>query len=213
MILHGDCRQQLATLEDCSVDSIVTDPPYELGFMGKKWDASGIAYDPTVWTECLRVLKPGGHLLAFGGTRTYHRMTVAIEDAGFEIREAQDCRAARTEIAARRPDLLLVDWMLPDMTGLEFTRQLKRDPNLKELPVIMLTARAEEADKVAGLEGGADDYVTKPFSTRELMARIQAVPDEDALGRYVTMRVGEERTAVIRPSSTIGNYRRIVRVA
>jgi two-component system phosphate regulon response regulator PhoB len=61
------------------------------------------------------------------------------------------------------------------MTGLEFTRQLKRDPNLKELPIIMLTARAEEADKVAGLEGGADDYVTKPFSTRELMARIQAV--------------------------------------
>ena len=88
MILHGDCRQQLATLEDCSVDSIVTDPPYELGFMGKKWDASGIAYDQTVWTECLRVLKPGGHLLAFGGTRTYHRMTVAIEDAGFEIRDS-----------------------------------------------------------------------------------------------------------------------------
>jgi len=88
VILHGDCRQQLATLEDCSVDSIVTDPPYELGFMGKKWDASGIAYDSTVWTECLRVLKPGGHLLAFGGTRTYHRMTCAIEDAGFEIRDS-----------------------------------------------------------------------------------------------------------------------------
>jgi len=87
-ILHGDCREQLATLPDCSVDAIVTDPPYELGFMGKKWDASGIAYDPTVWAECLRVLKPGGHLLAFGGTRTYHRMTVAIEDAGFEIRDS-----------------------------------------------------------------------------------------------------------------------------
>lgn len=87
-ILHGDCREQLATLPDCSVDSIVTDPPYELGFMGKRWDASGIAYDPQVWGECLRVLKPGGHLLAFGGTRTYHRMTVAIEDAGFEIRDS-----------------------------------------------------------------------------------------------------------------------------
>lgn len=87
-ILHGDCREQLATLPDCSIDSIVTDPPYELGFMGKRWDASGIAYDPTVWQECLRVLKPGGHLLAFGGTRTYHRMTVAIEDAGFEIRDS-----------------------------------------------------------------------------------------------------------------------------
>ena len=97
-----------------------------------------------------------------------------LRRAGFEIREAQDCRAARTEIAARRPDLLLVDWMLPDMTGLEFTRQLKRDPNLKELPIIMLTARAEEADKVAGLEGGADDYVTKPFSTVRAAGPISA---------------------------------------
>jgi site-specific DNA-methyltransferase (adenine-specific) len=70
-----------------SVDSIVTDPPYELGFMGKKWDSSGIAYDQTLWAECLRVLKPGGHLIAFGGTRTYHRMTCAIEDVGFEIRD------------------------------------------------------------------------------------------------------------------------------
>ena len=85
---HGDCRAIIATLPDCSVDSIVTDPPYELGFMGKRWDASGVAYDVTLWAECLRVLKPGGHLLAFGGTRTYHRMTVAIEDAGFEIRDS-----------------------------------------------------------------------------------------------------------------------------
>jgi site-specific DNA-methyltransferase (adenine-specific) len=74
-------------MPDNSVDSIVTDPPYELGFMGKKWDSSGIAYDQTLWAECLRVLKPGGHLIAFGGTRTYHRMTCAIEDAGFEIRD------------------------------------------------------------------------------------------------------------------------------
>jgi site-specific DNA-methyltransferase (adenine-specific) len=87
-IHHGDCRNIIADLPDCSVDSIVTDPPYELGFMGKAWDGSGIAYDPTLWAECLRVLKPGGHLLAFGGTRTYHRMTVAIEDAGFEIRDS-----------------------------------------------------------------------------------------------------------------------------
>ena len=83
----GDCREIIATLPDCSIDSIVTDPPYELGFMGKKWDATGIAYDVNLWLECLRVLKPGGHLLAFGGTRTYHRMTCAIEDAGFEIRD------------------------------------------------------------------------------------------------------------------------------
>jgi len=70
-----------------SVDGIVTDPPYELSFMGKHWDSSGIAYDPIVWQQALRVLKPGGHLLSFGGTRTYHRMVVAIEDAGFEIRD------------------------------------------------------------------------------------------------------------------------------
>jgi 16S rRNA G966 N2-methylase RsmD len=77
----------LPTLPDNSVDSIVTDPPYELGFMGKKWDSSGIAYSVELWQECLRVLKPGGHLLAFSGSRTYHRMTVAIEDAGFEVRD------------------------------------------------------------------------------------------------------------------------------
>ena len=87
-VLHGDCREQLANLEDGSVDAIVTDPPYELGFMGKRWDASGIAYDATVWAECYRVLKPGGHVLAFGGTRTYHRMACAIEDVGFEIRDS-----------------------------------------------------------------------------------------------------------------------------
>lgn len=84
--LHtGDCLDVLRTMADCSVDSIVTDPPYGLSFMGKRWD-----YDvPSVaiWTECLRVLKPGGHLLAFAGTRTQHRMAVRIEDAGFEIRD------------------------------------------------------------------------------------------------------------------------------
>ena len=77
----------MATLPECSVDAIVTDPPYELGFMGKGWDSTGVANDVETWRQCLRVLKPGGHLLAFGGTRTYHRMAVAIEDAGFEIRD------------------------------------------------------------------------------------------------------------------------------
>ena len=86
-ILVGDCRVMMATLPDASVDSIVCDPPYELGFMGKAWDASGIAYDQEVWRQALRVLKPGGHLLAFSGSRTYHRMTCAIEDAGFTIRD------------------------------------------------------------------------------------------------------------------------------
>jgi site-specific DNA-methyltransferase (adenine-specific) len=86
--LHlGDCMDVLKTIEDASVDSIVTDPPYELGFMGKGWDKSGIANNVEMWSEALRVLKPGGHLLAFSGSRTYHRMVCAIEDAGFEVRD------------------------------------------------------------------------------------------------------------------------------
>jgi DNA modification methylase len=87
-VLHrGDSRDVLASMGEASVDAVVCDPPYELGFMGKAWDASGIAYDLGLWSGVLRVLKPGGHLLAFGGTRTYHRMACAIEDAGFEIRD------------------------------------------------------------------------------------------------------------------------------
>jgi DNA modification methylase len=88
-VVHvGNNLDILPTLPDNSVDSIVTDPPYELGFMGKKWDNSGIAYNVELWKECLRVLKPGGHLLSFGGTRTWHRVAVAIEDAGFEVRDS-----------------------------------------------------------------------------------------------------------------------------
>jgi len=86
-VYNMDCLEGMKLLDDNSVDSIVTDPPYELGFMGKKWDSTGIAYNVELWKECLRVLKPGGHLLAFGGTRTYHRMACAIEDAGFEIKD------------------------------------------------------------------------------------------------------------------------------
>ena len=98
-----------------------------------------------------------------------------LRRAGFEVREAVDYREAREALADQRPDLVLIDWMLPDMSGLELTRTLKRDRETRELPVIMLTARAEEGDKVTGLESGADDYVTKPFSPRELIARINAV--------------------------------------
>jgi two-component system phosphate regulon response regulator PhoB len=99
----------------------------------------------------------------------------ALRRAGFGVQEAEDSRTARGMLADARPDLLLVDWMLPDMSGLELTRLIKRDRETRDVPVIMLTARAGEADKVAGLEGGADDYVTKPFSPRELLARINAV--------------------------------------
>jgi two-component system phosphate regulon response regulator PhoB len=108
--------------------------------------------------------RPIREMIAFG-----------LKRAGFLVSEAEDSRSARLQLADRRPDLVLVDWMLPDMSGLELTRLLKRDRETRELPIIMLTARAEEGDKVAGLEGGADDYVTKPFSPRELLARINAV--------------------------------------
>lgn len=86
-LIQADCLRALAVFPENRFDSCVTDPPYELGFMGKKWDASGIAFSVDLWRAVLRVLKPGAHLLAFGGTRTAHRMACAIEDAGFEIRD------------------------------------------------------------------------------------------------------------------------------
>jgi two-component system phosphate regulon response regulator PhoB len=95
--------------------------------------------------------------------------------AGFEVDEAEDCRTARQRIADVRPDLVLMDWMLPDSSGLELTRALRRDEANRDLPIIMLTAKAQEREKVVGLEGGADDYMTKPFSSRELIARINAL--------------------------------------
>ena len=87
-VMVGSCLDRMKELPDSSVDAVVTDPPYELGFMGKSWDSSGIAFKTDVWLECLRVLKPGGHLLAFGGSRTWHRIAVAVEDAGFQIRDS-----------------------------------------------------------------------------------------------------------------------------
>ena len=86
-IINGDCLEELDKLQENSVDSIVTDPPYELNFMGKGWDNAGISFQKDTWEKCIRVLKPGGYLLAFGGSRTFHRIAVAIEDAGFEIRD------------------------------------------------------------------------------------------------------------------------------
>lgn len=107
---------------------------------------------------------PLREMLAFG-----------LQRAGYQVTEAGTCAAARAAIADRRPNLLLLDWMLPDMSGLEFARALRRDEATRELPIIMLTARVAEDDKVTGLQSGADDYITKPFSARELAARIEAV--------------------------------------
>jgi two-component system phosphate regulon response regulator PhoB len=108
--------------------------------------------------------QPIRDLIAFG-----------LRRAGCDVALAEHSQAALASIGDRRPDLVLVDWMLPDMSGVELVRTLRRDANTRDIPVIMLTARGEEADKVTGLESGADDYVTKPFSARELVARIQAV--------------------------------------
>lgn len=86
-IYQGNSKSQLQNLDDQSIHSVVTDPPYELGFMDRDWDESGIAFDEEFWSEVRRVLKPGGHVLSFGGARTHHRLMVAIENSGFEIRD------------------------------------------------------------------------------------------------------------------------------
>ena len=99
----------------------------------------------------------------------------ALRKAGFEPVHAGDGRDAQAAIADRIPDLILLDWMLPGSSGLELARRWRRDPLTREVPIIMLTARGEEDDRVGGLEAGVDDYVVKPFSARELLARIRAV--------------------------------------
>lgn len=99
----------------------------------------------------------------------------ALEQAGFGVVEAPSAMAAQERIAESRPQLILMDWMLPDMAGVDLTKRLKKDEYSRDIPVIMLTAKGEVDDRVKGLEAGADDYVPKPFSPRELVARIRAV--------------------------------------
>ena len=99
----------------------------------------------------------------------------ALERADFRISLAGDVPEARLRIAESRPDLILLDWMMPGVSGIEFTRELKTGPMTKDIPIIMVTARAEEEDTVRGLNVGCDDYISKPFSFPELTARIQAV--------------------------------------
>ena len=102
-------------------------------------------------------------------------ISIALDLAGFDTIEAEDAIAAHHKIVDERPSLILLDWMLPGMTGIELCRRIKRDETLNEIPVIMLTARGDEDHKIQGLDSGADDYITKPFSTRELVSRIKAV--------------------------------------
>jgi two-component system phosphate regulon response regulator PhoB len=102
-------------------------------------------------------------------------LKVNLVDAGYEVKTASDAESAQSILKDKLPDLLLLDWMLPGQSGLAFAKQLRADARTKELPVIMVTARTDEADRVAGLEAWVDDYVTKPFSPRELKARIKSV--------------------------------------
>ena len=150
-LFHGDCLKVLPTLEENSVDSIVTDPPYELGFMGKKWDATGVAFNVDVWREAYRVLKPGGHLLAFSGSRTYHRMAVAIEDAGFEIRDQ-----IMWVYGSGFPKSMAIDKQLDKQLGVE-REVVGRNPNSRE---------NSTKDNTLFESGtvGKTDYITKPSS-------------------------------------------------
>lgn len=102
-------------------------------------------------------------------------LRVNLLDAGYEVREAADAESAQGLINAVLPDLLLLDWMLPGQSGLAWAKQLRADARTREIPIIMVTARSDEGDRIAGLEAWVDDYVTKPFSPRELKARIKSV--------------------------------------
>ena len=126
-----------------------------------------------------------------------------LEREGFRVAEARDGEEAMLQIAERKPDLVLLDWMLPLVSGIEVCRRLRRAPETRSLPVVMVTARGEETDRVRGLDSGADDYVVKPFSPSELVARLRAVirrarPDAaDNLLRYadVTMDLTAHRVS------------------
>jgi len=102
-------------------------------------------------------------------------IAAALEMAGYHCIEASDCKQAHSLIIDHKPDLILLDWMMPGTPGIEFAHRLKRDELTQEIPIILLTAKSDEDNKVQGLDSGADDYITKPFSPRELVARLKAV--------------------------------------
>jgi len=124
-------------------------------------------------------------------------MKFAFHDSDYSLLEAEDAEQAQLLIIKERPDLILLDWMLPGMSGLELAQRLKKDEFSQEIPIIMLTARGEENDRIRGLDSGADDYVTKPFSPRELMARIKAVlrrvsPEKEGILEIGGIRIDSE---------------------
>jgi len=160
-IHHGDNREVLKNLADNSIDSVVTDPPYELGFMGKSWDATGVAYSVELWQEVMRVLKPGGHLLAFSGSRTYHRMAVAIEDAGFEIRDqimwiygsgfpkSHDVSKGIDKQAGAEREVLGIARMQPDIRGNNYA-QGQREYGGDTVPQFITAPATAEAKQWQG---------------------------------------------------------------
>jgi two-component system phosphate regulon response regulator PhoB len=133
-------------------------------------------------------------------------VAATLEADGFEVLESADAESAERVLDTTMPSLILLDWMLPRMSGLEFTRRLRKDELLRGIPIIMLTARGEEGYKISGLEAGVDDYVTKPFSTRELLARIRAVLRRAGNDGADVFEVGDDlRLDLGRHSVTAGN--------
>ena len=200
IIYFGNNLDVLPKLEDNSVDSIVTDPPYELGFMGKKWDSSGIAYNVELWKECLRVLKPGGHLLAFSGSRTYHRMTVAIEDSGFEVRDMIAWISNKTF-----PKSLDISKAIDKSTGENQKRQLQftawmRDSGLSAskarqalLKAGLITEQSNQASHYFAQTIGSQPAIATAEMFDALRPHLPEVPEE--IERLVAERTGIEWTA------------------
>lgn len=102
-------------------------------------------------------------------------LVISLESAGYNVLQAENAKTAHSLVLDKHPDLILLDWMMPVTTGLELIRRLKRDEMTDHIPVIMLTAKAEESSKISGLDSGADDYIAKPFSPRELLSRVKAI--------------------------------------
>ena len=128
-LYQGSMLDLLEVIEPNSIDSIITDPPYELNFMNKSWDSSGIAFQDNTWKKCYEVLKPGGYLLAFGGSRTFHRIACAIEDAGFEIRDTIQQPILMVESKQKNG----VHFIIPSNTKILYTYSLKEEEIRKEM--------------------------------------------------------------------------------
>jgi DNA modification methylase len=189
-VMVGSCLDRMKELPDASVDAVVTDPPYELGFMGKSWDSSGIAYNVEVWAECLRVLKPGGHLLSFSATRTYHRMTVAIEDAGFEVRDMIAWISNKTF-----PKSLDVSKAIDKGTGENRARQLRFVSWMRSTGL-----KAQEINQAIGKADVGSHYLRfdqPAIATADLFDKLRhLLPDvPEEIERLVAERTGIEWTA------------------